>query len=315
MDPSGKRTFRIREPRRRKRNPRHYETPISYIRMPKPLREEVRRWVRKGVDGVKRALWKGLVEAVGALDRALKLSLEEPCDGISGTERRIGLLDFGDGLKTCIGRTGRRGSTGALLHQSKRRKRRNFSCNNAKQPRERKDVAFVASKRGGCGGRKNKNDNNNDESVRAAMRSNSEGDKRGRRCNIDYNDVERGEEENDKKMENRKVDGDEIYTKKRKNKENKSNNRSNKENRSNNRSNKENRSNNRSNKEKQRNKLMQMSDRSLKRIYQELRKNQKLHSSGGRGDRREKERRNEDGWIDDGRMERRMKELNIKERR
>ena len=99
---------------------------------------------------------------------------------------------------------------------------------------------------------------------------------------------------------------------KRKNKENRSNNRSNKENRSNNRRNKENRSNNRSNKEEQRNKLMQMSDRSLKRIYQELSKNQNLHSSGGRGDRREEERRNEDGWIEDGWMERRISKNNSK---
>ena len=104
-------------------------------------------------------------------------------------------------------------------------------------------------------------------------RRGSRGDKRdyGSRGNRGYHNSREGEElmrgrkGSDKKMRDRKSV-----------KENRSNNRNNNENKSNNRSNKENRSNNRSNKEEQRNKLMQMSDRSLKRIYQELRKNQKL---------------------------------------
>ena len=153
--------------------------------------------------------------------------------------------------------------------------------------------------------KENRSNNRNNNENKSNKRSNKEN-----RSNNRSNKENRSNNRSNKENRSNNRSNKENRSNNRSNKENRSNNRSNKENRSNNRSNKENRSNNRSNKEEQRKKLMQMSDRSLKRIYQELRKNQKLHSSGGRGDRREEERMNKDGWIGDGRMEKRMSKNN-----
>ena len=87
--------------------------------------------------------------------------------------------------------------------------------------------------------------------------------------------------------------------------ENRSNNRNNKENRNNNKSN------NKSNKERLRRELLQLSEKSLKRIYKALKKNQKLHSSGESDESLEEEWRRDDGWIEKRRMEKRMSEINI----
>ena len=193
-------------------------------------------------------------------------------------------------LHNAGGLRGRRASCGANAPKPPRVQKRNISFSNAKQHRNRGGEVV--------GRRSNKGDR--------ARRGSNKGNKerRSRNNNNEYNKERMSSYKVDKEMENRRFDGVKVY------RNNRSNNKSNKENRSNNRSNKENRSNNRSNKEKQRNKLMQMSDRSLKRIYQELRKNQKLQFTGGRGGRRKNGRRNEDGWIEDERMERWMSKNN-----
>ena len=290
-----------------------WDTPTSYDEMDKPIREECGRWLRKKVDsclgGLMRKLCpEGFSRYHGARDGLAFYG--------NDYDRYMDSESYGDvdytGTTPCV-RLGSKKQPGDDGSTFRRRCGRSYSDSSPsgnvtviEQPRlRRRNVCFSNSKR-----RRNKSHNKGKKDRRSSnkkdnRRSSNERDNKGRNNSNNKEDNEvRSDYKVDKVMENKRRDGVKVYRK------NNSNNRSNKEDRSNNRSNKENRSNNRSNKEEQRNKLMQMSDRSLKRIYQELRKNQKLHSSGGRGDRREEERRNEDGWIEDGRMEKRMSKNN-----